>query len=180
MLSARRSQLNQLVIDWLTHYQLYVIKSMWKLQIILCSIKNRLHESLHGSNHTPDMSLVVDSPCWDPKFWWTGSHGSSCSAHCGWTSHQRWKRWFQKRKSDYLGRLSLQTLKGKRCMSIHFLSVFDFHIPYIRVMLCYCGQNSSCWVSINDTYDISSDNSLSWLQTHKWTWFYVHNMQYLL
>lgn len=47
-------------------------------------------------------------------------------------------------------------------------------------MLCYCGQNSSCWLSTIGTYDISLDNSFSWLQTHKWTWFYVHNMQYLL
>lgn len=77
---------------------------------------------IFGMGYRPDMSPLVGSPYLDPRFWQTGSRGSSCSVHCGWTSHQRWMRWFQKRKNDCLGPLALQTLEEKK-KRVHAISI---------------------------------------------------------
>lgn len=58
------------------------------------------------------MSQRDDSPCWGPRFWRTGSLGSSCSGRCDWTSRPRLMRWSQKRKSGCWGLPALQTLQG--------------------------------------------------------------------
>lgn len=45
------------------------------------------------------MSPLACFPCWGPKLWRRGSHASSCSVHCGWTSRPRWRRWSRRKKT---------------------------------------------------------------------------------
>lgn len=78
-------------------------------QLVFCRVA-----TLWNLHYRPDMSPLAWSPCSDPRFSLTDSHESSCSDHYGWTSHQRWRRWFQKRMNDCLGPLAPQTLKPKR------------------------------------------------------------------
>lgn len=81
-----------------------------------------LLSSLPGNSYRPDMSLLAGTPCWDPRFWQSGSRGSSCSVRCGWTLRRRWMRWFQKRMNGCLDPLALQTLKEKD-KRMHVISI---------------------------------------------------------
>lgn len=57
------------------------------------------------------MSPLACFPCWGPKLWRRGSHASSCSVHCDWTSRPRWRRWSRRKKIGCLGPPAPQRLK---------------------------------------------------------------------
>lgn len=99
-----------------------------------------LLSSLPGNSYRPDMSLLAGTPCWDPRFWQSGSRGSSCSVRCGWTLRRRWMRWFQKRMNGCLDPLALQTLKekDKGCMSLVYP---DWNEVFIQLWIHSGGNN---------------------------------------
>lgn len=59
---------------------------------------------------SPDGFLLACSPYLNPKSLRTGSLWSSCSVHCDWTWHLRWRKWSRRRMSDCLGLLAPRTL----------------------------------------------------------------------
>lgn len=99
-----------------------------------------LLSSLPGNSYRPDMSLLAGTPCWDPRFWQSGSRGSSCSVRCGWTLRRRWMRWFQKRMNGCLDPLALQTLKekDKGCISLVYP---DWNEVFIQLWIHSGGNN---------------------------------------
>lgn len=85
----------------------------------------RWSHPLNCPNHkcSPGTFLEVCSPFEGPTLWQWGSPLSSGSGRCGWTSRQRWMKWFQRRRSEWRDPLALQSLWGqRRTKSSYFLT----------------------------------------------------------
>lgn len=100
---------------------LYKMHNVWceavtkTLQGLLSSLKCQLFlKSLDKYVHAPDTSPLACSPCWGPKLWRRGSHVSSYSVRCDWTSRPRWRRWSQRRRIGCLGPQAPRRLKKRK------------------------------------------------------------------
>lgn len=99
---------------WLVTWAVTWIRSFllhWSAYFVLT---HRPLWSLNKYVSAPDTSPLACSPCWGPKLWRRGSHVSSYSVRCDWTSRPRWRRWSQRKRICCLDPLAPQRLKKKK------------------------------------------------------------------
>lgn len=77
---------------------------------VLFFLRTQMRWHSRAKLDSPDRFLLACSPYLNPKSLQTSSLWSSCSVHCDWTWHLRWRIWSLRRTSDCLDLLAPRTL----------------------------------------------------------------------